>query len=175
MSAARDLFRRLGNRNGQRRGEPVEPVELPALPTETMVVAAHRINAELDRRTDQPLQLGANARECLALLHAEYLADLGQEAVRIARRSHVTTVDETHVRQASVRLGMGRVRTSALEASANTFGGVFAGAGIASVYAIMFTPGPHTTGETAVALALSVLGFVSLAVGLTLTFLRRSS
>lgn len=166
MSEMRDNIRRVTGRD-----DP--PGDRVAREQATLTEAALRINAELDRRPRDPMTISPEARDRLAELHAEYLADLGQEAVRTARRGHVSTVDELHVRQASVRLGSSR--GSALETAANTFGGVFAGAGIASVYALMFTPGPHGTGETAMALVLSVIGFVLLAVGLTVTFLRRSN
>jgi hypothetical protein len=42
---------------------------------------------------------------------------------------------------------------------ANTLGGLLSGAGLASVYAITFTPGPHGTGEIVTALLLSAIGF----------------
>jgi histone H3/H4 len=169
MSEGRDIFRRGGS-----RGVASPTPRSDGGERATLSDAAERINAELVRRLREPMTFSPEARERLAELHAEYLADLGQEAVRVARRAHVSTVDELHVRQASTRLGMGRSRGSALETAANTFGGVFAGAGIASVYALMFTPGPHGIGETAAALVLSVIGFVLLAIGLTVTFLRRS-
>lgn len=179
MSDRRGFIRRVSGRDPVQRHDP-PPVDVPDEPwpgheRATLSSAAERIDAELRRRPREPMTFGPEARERLAELHAEYLADLGQEAVRVARRGHVSTVDELHVRQASTRLGAGRGQSSALETAANTFGGVFAGAGIASVYALMFTPGPHGIGETVTTLVLSVIGFVLLAIGMTVTFLRRSS
>ncbi len=139
---------------------------------ENILIAAQRINAELDRRSSRPMTLSPEARQRLELVHAEFLADVGREAVRIARRNRVTTVDQSHVDEANQRIGLG-AGSSAFGNVANSLGGLLAGAGIESTYAIMFTNGPHSQGETLTAIVLSVLGAALLAVGLTVTFGRR--
>jgi hypothetical protein len=134
--------------------------------------AGQRINAELNRRPSSKMVLNVKARERLEILHAEYLADLGNEAVRIARQSNLTTVDEHHVLEAYIRIGRSSP-ASKIVTPVNTIGGVVAGAGIASVRAVTFNPGPHTQLEILTAVALCVVGFILLTIGITLTFLNK--
>lgn len=131
--------------------------------------AALRIDVELSRRKKSPMILSTQAASALEIAHAEFLGDVGQEAVRIARRANLRTVDESHVKEAASRIGIGGSRNSALETSFNTLGGVIAGAGIASVYSVNFNPGPHSSLESITSVSLSVLGAVLLAIGLTVT------
>jgi histone H3/H4 len=135
--------------------------------------AARRINSELHRHSHRPMMLSQQARDRLTELHADYLADLAQEAIRTARRGGVQTVDEFHVEQASSRLGLSQT-SGALETTANTLGGVFAGAGIAFAYELVFTAGPHSTTKIATAFIMSIVGFVLLSIGITTTWSRRS-
>ncbi len=148
------------------------PGPLPVLPAH-LSLAATRIDGELRRRPAKRLSLSPDARDALALAHAEYLADLGQEAIRIARRDRLATVDQEHVEQAVRRLDQGAAKGNARTNAANSLGGVFGGAGLASAYAIVFTAGPHSTMEIVVALLLSVVGFSSLVYGLTASSGRR--
>lgn len=129
-------------------------------------IAAGRIDSELARRPSRPMSMSRQAREALALAHAEYLGALGEESVRLARRDRLTTVDAEHVDQAIRRLGQAR-SGSTLSDAANSLGGLLAGAGVASVYSIVFMSGPHSTAELLTALALSTMGFSSLVYGLT--------
>lgn len=134
--------------------------------------AGRRIDKELNRRSSHRMVLSAKASERLAVLHAEYLADLGEEAVRIARRRGLETVDENHVIEACSRIG-GPSLNSRITTAANTFGSVIAGAGMASAYTVTFGAGPHTNLEQLAALSLCVVGFVLLAVAVTVSFLKR--
>lgn len=81
---------------------------------------------------------------------------------------NLATVDASHVNEASKRVG-GPARGSALATAANTIGGVVAGSGMASTYAVVFTAGPHETPEILTAIMLSVVGFVLLTLGLALS------
>jgi histone H3/H4 len=135
--------------------------------------AVQRIDAELNRRKRHRLALSTAATEKLELLYTEYLADIGQEAVRIARGAGLSTVDEAHVDAAAQRLAAGSSRHASFINVANAFGGVFAGGGIAIILAIAFTAGPHGLQELIAAIVLSVLGFCLLVAALTLTLARR--
>lgn len=133
-----------------------------------LVVAAQRINWELERRSDDVMTLSGQAREQLELLHGEYLADLGELAIRIARQDNLATVDRSHVNEANARLIAGSENTSVSEAVTNTLGGLTGGAALASAYSLIFTPGPHSAAEGYVA---AILGILS-AVFLTIYFMR---
>ncbi len=141
----------------------------PAPPN--LLVAAQRINEELLRRPQHTMAVSKLARERLELLHAEYLADLGMEAVRLARRENLHTVDQEQVDRAAESLRATRERN--LANVANTIGGLIAGAGGASSYAVVFTSGPHSTVEVSTAIALCIIGFAILAAGITGTMLSR--
>lgn len=140
---------------------------------DALVEAGRRISAELNRKPRRPMALSPQAGEALEELHADYLAELGQESVRIARRNGLSTIDENHVRLACDKIGGPGGRSSASTTIANTIGGVISGAGIASVYNVFFGPGIHTSAEYATAIVLCVLGFVILTIGVMMTFLRR--
>src|SRR5690348_6550194 len=75
--------------------------QLPA----NLAAAAQRIDQALNRNPNRPMTLSSEARTELEVRHAEYLGDLGQEAVRLARQESLSTVDRTHVAQAADRLG----------------------------------------------------------------------
>ena len=141
----------------------------PPVPA-NLAQAAIRINAELTRSA--PMTLSLNARTRLEIVHAEFLGDVGQEAIRIARRSGLSTVDEAHVDMAYERISSGSTG-SGWATAANTVGGLLSGAGIASIYSITFTPGPHGTAEIVAALLLSAVGFALVVFGLTLALARR--
>jgi hypothetical protein len=82
-------------------------------------------------------------------------------------------VDESHVGQAACRIAAGISSGSAMEKITNTFGGVLAGAGIASIYSIMFGNGEHEPAEIIAAIILTALSAILLTVNLMLTFARR--
>jgi hypothetical protein len=140
------------------------------LPT-NLAVAAQRIDDALNHNPNMPMVLSSQAREELEVLHGEYLGDLGQEAVRLARQEHLSTVDRTHVLDAADRLGGDP--SGVFSNVANSIGGLFAGAGLAGAYNIVFTSGKHSTAEIAAALVLSIIGFVLLAAGVTAMIIRR--
>jgi hypothetical protein len=140
------------------------------LPT-GLAVAAQRIDEALTHNPHRLMSLSDQARTELEVLHAEYLGDLGQEAVRVARRGHLSTVDRTHVIQAADLL---RGDPSGVFSNiTNSIGGVFAGAGLAGLYSLVFTAGKHSSTEIAVTLVLSVIGFVLLTAGVTAMVIRR--
>jgi hypothetical protein len=116
------------------------------------------------------MALSTEARIRLELLHAEYLGDLGTEAVRLARRDRLTTVDREHVDRASTRLGFGESGRGA--STLNSVGGVVAGIGLASAYAVTFNPGPHSTAEIVTAIVACILGAILLTAGVVLTMTR---
>jgi hypothetical protein len=142
----------------------------PPIPV-NLATAAARINGELTRSS--PIALSHAARARLEAVHAEFLGDVGQESIRIARRAGLATVDESHVEKAYERISSARGGGS-FSTFANTLGGLLSGAALASIYAIVFSAGPHGTAEIVTALLLSIVGFALLAVGLTLSMSRRS-
>jgi histone H3/H4 len=150
------------------------PNQIPNIgpPPANLTDAAFRINKELNRRASRPMVLSPHAKNKLELVHAEYLADIGEEAIRAARRADLATVDEIHVDHAVERLGA-RGNSSLVDAICNPVGGVIAGAGVASVYAIMFTAGPHSDIERFVSIALCVIGAILLTIGISVTVFRR--
>lgn len=139
-----------------------------------VAIAAKRINDELNRRPGEPMSISSRARAKLELLQTEYLADVAQDAIRAARKHELATADESHVNAAAARIGSGAGGPSPFASVANTLGGVFAGAALASTYAIMFTEDKHGTTEIVTAIALSIFGFSLLAIGLTMTFIKRA-
>jgi hypothetical protein len=141
--------------------------QLPA----NLAVAAHRIDDALNHNPSKPMTLSPQASAELEVLHGEYLGDLGQEAVRVARREHLSTVDKTHVLQAADRISADS--SSVFTNVANSIGGLFAGAGLAGGYNIVLTVGKHSAAEIAVTLILSIIGFILLAAGITAMVLRR--
>ena len=79
-------------------GAPVQP---------NLTDAGQRIDAELRRKPSKIMALSPEAGAALADAHADFLADLGQEAIRLARKDRLRTVDREHVDQALSRLGAG--------------------------------------------------------------------
>lgn len=143
-------------------------------PTSPVAEAARRINEELARKPQRRMRFDSAATTRLELVHAQYLGDVGEEAVRIARRANLTNVDESHVNQAATWISAGGSRRSgSLSTVMNTLGGLFGGAGIASVYAIAYSLGPHGLAEQLTALILCVLGSILLTTGSVLELARR--
>lgn len=134
-----------------------------------IALAGQRLDEELRRRRNEPMTMSAAAVEMLEVLHGEYLGDLGQESIRIARRHGLSTVDQSHVKDAAAALGSSP-RFATVSNSLNTIGGLLAGAGLAGIYSIFFssrTTDP-TTSELAAAMGLSSMGILLLSVGITL-------
>lgn len=136
-----------------------------------LAVAGQRIEEELHRKRNKPVTMSQGAVEMLEALHGEYLGDLGQVSIRIARRQGLSTVDESHVLDASRSLGSSPTST-VVGNSLNTVGGVFSGAGLAGLYGVFFSAraSEATTTEMVAATLLSLLGIALLSVGITLTF-----
>lgn len=149
----------------------IERPERPDSLSKDLAAAAQRIDGALNSHSGKRMILSDEATSELEVLHAEYLGDLGVEAVRLARKERLSTVDRTHVVQAADRIGGD---SSGVFANvANSIGGIFAGAGLAGAYSIVFTPGHHSTSEIVVTLILAVVGFVLLAAGVTAMIIRR--
>jgi hypothetical protein len=143
----------------------------PAL-EEALRDANARINAELNRRPNARMSMPKEAQDKLTLVQTEVIADIGIDAIRIARRRGLRNVDEKHVDEAASLLGVGdhdRIWTTVM----NNVGGVLLGAGLAAMYAIMFGSGIHATNEILTAWGLSVAGTVLMAVGFTMSAMRR--
>jgi hypothetical protein len=137
--------------------------------------AAQAIDDELRRKPRRVMALTAEAVDALMAAQSDYLGDLGdlgREAIRLARKDRLRTVDQEHVDQAIARLGL-TSKEGGLASAASTLGGVIAGAGGAAGYAIAFTDGPHSTAEIVTAIVLCIVGFFLLAVGVTLTMVKR--
>jgi hypothetical protein len=135
------------------------------------MAAAARINYELTR-TNPQMSLSSAPRTRLEVVHAEFLGDVGQAPVQMARRANVATVDESHADEAYTQIGSA-AGDSPVPTIANTLGRTISGAGLASIYFIVFTSGVHGTSEIVTAVVLNVVGFVLLTLGLTLTAARR--
>jgi hypothetical protein len=156
----------------RKQAESVKQITQPAV-ARNLAYAARQINEELTRHADRRMSLSEAARAKLEDAYADYLAEVGTEAVRIARRANLTTVDGVHVEEAGQRLSPRTGRNTATATAANTIGGLLGGAGITLAYPLLATPGPHGTTHAAVAAVLSLLGFFLLTIGLTLTVARR--
>lgn len=118
------------------------------------------------------MSFGEDAGSALAEAHANFLADLGIESVRLARKDRLQTVHRIHVEKAADRLGAGSGSNN-VASTCNTLGGLVAGAGLAGAYGLAFSSSPHSTAEQMVTLALCVVGFILLTVGITITMTRR--
>ena len=102
-------------------------VALPsAAITQAMQEAASRIDKELSRRTSAPMTMSIGGRDKLTIVQTELIADIGTDAIKIARRSGVSTVDERHVDEAAARLGASE-KTNALTTIVNNVGGILVG------------------------------------------------
>jgi histone H3/H4 len=135
--------------------------------------ANNRIEEELKRRKKEPpMVMSDEAKDKLATIQTEMIADVGIDAVRIARRKGLKTVDQQHVNEAASNFGLGN-GGSFLGAIVNNIGGILTGAGIASIYAIIFTPGPHGSAEVLVGYGLSVIGSICMAVSITLSVMKK--
>jgi histone H3/H4 len=130
------------------------------------------MDLELRRKPARVMTLAHEASDALQDFQAEYLAELGEQAIRLARKDRLRTVDREHVEQAASQLGTTTNRDR-LSSAANTLGGLIAGAGLASTYALAFTQDQHSTAEIITAIILCIIGFSILSVGITTTFVGR--
>jgi hypothetical protein len=135
-----------------------------------MNLALHRISDEMSRRSGKSVVISGRAWDRLEEIHAEYLADVGQEAVRLARRAGLCVVDESHVDHAGSRIAVGISRRTAVEKATSVFGGILAGVGIAAIHAIMYREGEPNPAELTTALGITGVSAVFLTVNLMLTF-----
>ncbi len=142
------------------------PMAAPLPPQ--LASAGLRIDRQLQRRR---MSFDEDAGLALADAHADFLADLGVEAARLARKDRLNTVHRVHVEKAVDRLGAGS-GASGFATVCNTLGGVVAGIGVAGAYNLAFNPAQHTTAEQMVTIALCIVGFVMLTVGVSITMIR---
>jgi hypothetical protein len=119
------------------------------------------------------MTLTPGAGEALEEAYADFFGDVGIEAIRLARRVGLENIDRAHVETARSRIGTD-MRKGRLGSVLSTAGGVVAGAGGTSIYAVLFTVGVHTTAEWMTGLVLTSIGFVLLAVGITLMLTGKS-
>lgn len=127
------------------------------------------IDKELQRAK---VRFSDDAGVALAEAHAEFLADLGIEAVRLTRKDRLATVDRVHVEKAADRLGA-NTSSSSVASICNTLGGLIEGAGIAATFNIAFGGRTPSIGEIMVTIGLSIVGGVLLAIGLTILWAAR--
>jgi hypothetical protein len=143
-------------------------------PTGPLADAARRINDELRRKPQRIMRFDPAADVELEIVHAQYVGDVGEEAVRIARRQGLVNVDASHIEQAATWINAGGNRRQGSASTVlNTFGGLIGGAGAASIYALAYNPDPHTTAEHLTGLILCVLGAILLTAGSMLELTRR--
>jgi len=111
--------------------------------------AGLRIDRQLTRHN---MRFSPEAGETLAITQANFLADLGIEAVRLTRKDRLSTVDRVHVEKAADRLGAA-TGSDGIGSACNTIGGLLTGAGIAGAYNLAFGSDQITTTETMTTLA----------------------
>jgi histone H3/H4 len=123
--------------------------------------ALSRIRAEFDG--GRPSDLSDEARAALLDAHAEFLEELGIEAVRAARRDRSDVVSASHIDDARtiVRDPADNRRLRAIGAT----GGILAGAGVGQLLAVLSEADPSPLGYLLATAAL-VLGCVLLALAL---------
>jgi hypothetical protein len=113
------------------------------------------------------MRLSPEAWAKIQEFHASYLGDLGTEAVRIARRSGVRTVDESHVIDSHKRIAVPS-RRSAWATVLFGLGGMVLGVGLTTMYGLKFNPGEHTINEALVAMAIVIAGAIPFLVSATM-------
>jgi histone H3/H4 len=123
--------------------------------------ALERIRAEFDG--GGPNDLSDRARAALLEAHAEFVEELGVEAVRSARRSRSDAVSEIDIEEAR-RIVQSPSKTRLGEAM-GAVGGVLAGAGAGQLFAVLSQKNPSTAGYAAATIGL-VVGSILLAMAL---------
>jgi len=112
--------------------------------------ALERIQQEFSE--DGPRDLSDEARAALLDVHAEFLEDLGVEAVRVAKRNQLDTVSARHIDEARVLVQSGS-EPKVIQGVA-AVGGIFAGAGAGQFLAVLSEKEPSTLGYALATLAL---------------------
>ncbi len=136
----------------------------PQVLSSDLADAGLRIDKELQRTS---MRFSDDAGVALVETHAEFLADLGLEAVRLTRKDRLGTVDRVHVEKAADRLGASTSSSNVVSAC-NTIGGLITGAGFAGAYNIAFGGRIPSISEIMVTIGLCIVGGILLAVGLTI-------
>lgn len=144
---------------------PATPLPNPGVPA-ALGAAAQQIQNELTRRPSKPMTLSAQAAAKLGIVHTEFFGDVGVEAVRIARRAGLDTVDEAHVNEAVSRVCQ-ESQSSAIKIAGNTLGSIIAGIALTGWYSIVFTSGPHSNGEYVIAGVSSTVAGILLTIAFT--------
>jgi len=104
--------------------------------------ALDRIEKEFD--ANGPRDLSDEARAALLDAHAEFLEDLGVEAVRVAKRGGLDIVSARHIDDARVALQSGS--ESRVIQGVSALGGVLAGAGAGQFLAVLSEKDPSNLG-----------------------------
>lgn len=128
--------------------------------------AANRIQLELNRKYPA-LRLDSGAADELETAYADYMALVGQEAVRSARRDRLSSVDRTHVQRSVQRLDQGRTSRSGISEAGNTVGSVLAGAGLSLLVSILTSGESLEPTPVIVGVALSIVGSVLVSLALS--------
>lgn len=123
--------------------------------------ALERIGAEFDG--GGPTDLSDRARAALLEAHAEFIEELGVEAVRSARRSRSDAVSERDIDEAR-QIVQSPSKTKLREAM-GAVGGVLAGAGAGQLFAVLSQEDPSTVGYAVATIGL-VIGSILLATAL---------
>lgn len=143
------------------------PLPLP----HNLAAASQAIEMELRRKPRKTMELRPDAGDALADAHADFLADLGREAIRLARNAGLGTVDRVHVEQAVGRLGMGS-SSSTLGSVLLAAGGVPLGVGLTLVATMSSDGAKHSTADMYWMLAFLVPGLLLFTLGTLLTLIR---
>jgi hypothetical protein len=133
--------------------------------------AAHRIDSELRRNPNKVMSLRSEAATALEDYNTEFLANLGEQSIRLARAERLRTVDEEHVHRTFSRLGLNS-DSAKMSTAGNTLGSLIAGLGLASAWDIFFDSAQHSTAETITVFLLCMLGIALVVFSLTVTLRR---
>lgn len=155
----------VGATGGAAAGGSTRSREEPGVLSSRIETAVQDIQSELLRKKSRPMVIGSSARVALDDFYSEHLRSIGTDAVRIARREGLETVDSRHVRMASERWSNPSVRSWRKD-FAITLGGLVAGIGGTEMYALLSADSPITPVEYTVNLAFLLSGTVALVFGL---------
>jgi hypothetical protein len=136
----------------------VEELGLESAEDSALRQALDRIEEEFGK--GGPKDLSDEARAALLDAHAEFLEDLGVEAVRAAKRGGLDTVSARHIDEAHIFIQSGS-ESKVIQGFA-TFGGVLAGAGAGQFLAVLSEKDPSNLGY-ALATIFLVVGFLFIA------------
>ena len=147
---------------------PGTSVQLP----HNLAAAGQEIDIELRRKPGKPMEMSPSAGDALEDAYADFMTDLGREAIRLARNDGLSTVDPSHVEKAVGRLGMGSSGSSPRGFVLTTTGGLLTGFAGNGAFSLTFDSAARSTAEITTTLVLLVVGVIALTAGLLLTAVR---